>query len=356
MKINLNKIRFFIYIAILVLSIVFASYHGGPVSYLWLYAILLLIPLSVFYLIFNYRTLRIYQELDAIKITKGEVHNYRAVFENNGCFPIHKMGLYTYTDRCKLSEIEEKKELNLRSFDRQELLSEITCNYAGGYYIGIEKISLEDPFGLFQVIIPIPWSFRAIVRPQVTDKAAGALEIENLINSTGLKSEDHFEEIPGSDTRIYQPGDPMHAINWKVSAKTSKLMVRMPEKMERRTLTLFLLADSAPEDSQDIAFLKRRDYFLEFVISTAWLFSEQGLPLRVLYPSGKLTETTITSYQSFMDFYNNVTDHIYYGSSKVLEEMQKMSEERRSNAFENDTWIIIKETPVNGEEFYTVCD
>ncbi len=356
MKINPHKGRLFIYGAVLIVSIVFASYYGGPISYLWLYAMLFLIPLSGFYLFFNYKTLRIYQELDDIKITKGEPHTYRAVFENMGFLPIHNMGLYLYTDRCVLQEIQDKEKLCLNPFQRQELLSRIHCNYAGAYYIGIEKISLEDPFGLFDIQIQIPWTFRAIVRPQITDLTNGALEIENLINNAGLKSDRLFEETPGSDTRIYHPGDSLHSINWKVSAKSSKLMVRMPEKMEKRTLTLLLFASNAPEDSQDMEFLKKRDFFLEFIISAAWHFSEQGVPLRVLYPSGKLTETIINSYQSFMDFYNLVTDHIYYGSTGDLKELQQMAVMRRSNVFENDTWIIIKEAPDPGEEFYTICD
>lgn len=356
MKLNINKLRLFLYIAILVGSIVFASYYGGPVSYVWLYAMLLLLPLSAAYTFLSYRFLRIYQELDEIKITKEENHTYRAVFENIGILPIYKMGLYLYTDRCTLREIEDGTKLTLHAFSRQELLSDINCLYAGAYYIGVERISLADPFGIFDVVINIPWSFRAIVRPQITDKAKAALEIENLINNVGLKSDRLLEEIPGSDMRSYHPGDPLHSINWKISAKFNELVVRLPDKMEKRTLTLYLLAADTPEDSQDIEFLKRRDFFLEFIVSATWYFCEQGVPLRVIYPSGKQTETTINSYQSFTEFYNILVDHLYYGSNQTLLEMQKFSEARRNSVYENDTWIIIKENPVSGEEFYYICD
>ncbi len=188
MKLSINKIRLVIYAAILVASIVFASYYGGPVSYVWLYAMLLLLPLSAAYTFLSYRFLRIYQELDEIKITKEETHTYRAVFENIGILPIYKMGLYLYTDRCTLREIEDGTKLTLHAFSRQELLSVINCLYAGAYYIGVERISLADPFGIFDAVINIPWSFRAIVRPQITDKAKSALEIENLINNMRLKN------------------------------------------------------------------------------------------------------------------------------------------------------------------------
>ncbi len=356
MKLSINKIRLLFYIAVLIASIVFASFYGGPVSYVWLYAMLLLIPLSVGYTFLSYRNLRIYQELDAIKITKGETHTYRAVFENIGILPIYKMGIYLYTDRCILREIEDGLKLSLHTFSRVELLSDINCLYAGAYYIGIEKLSLADPFGIFDIVLDIPWSFRAIVRPQITDKANAALEIENLINSMGLKSDRLLEEIPGSDMRSYHPGDPLHSINWKISAKFNDLVVRLPDKMEKRTLTLFLLAANTPENSQDIEFLKKRDFFLEFIVSATRYFCEQGVPLRVIYPSGEKKETTINSYQSFMEFYDVLADHIYYGSNRTLLDMQQLSDTRRNSVYENDTWIIIKENPVSGEEFYYICD
>ncbi len=354
MKLKVHKGRLILYFGVLVLSIVFASFYGGPVSYLWLHAMMLLLPLSFFYLFLNYFFLRIYQEVDVIKLTKGETHTYSAVLENVSILPLHKMKLHLYTDRCRLFDMEDEMTVSLNTLERKELSSGIRCMYAGAYYVGIKAITLSDAFHIMDVTMDIPWNFRAIVRPQISDMAASALDIENLRNNTGFKSENKFEEIPGNDMRSYIPGDPLHSINWKISAKFSKLVVRLPEKMEKKTVTLLLFASKAPKDTQDIEFLKKRDSFLEFMISAAWYFSDQGIPLRVLYPSGDIIEKTILTYNDFTEFYDTVTDHIFYGSDSVYEKMQSLSFTQGEQRNESDTWIVIEEDSIQSEDFLRI--
>ena len=117
-----------------------------------------------------------------------------------------------------------------------------------------------------------------------------------------------LEDTPGNDIRQYVRGDSLSAINWKVSAKASKLMVRVPDKMEKRTLSILMNADSRPESEQDTDFLIKRDYFLEFVVSAAWLFGNQGIPVTIVYPAGTVREQLVDSRESFMEFYNTVSD------------------------------------------------
>ena len=186
--------------------------------------------------------------------------------------------------------------------------------------------------------------------------AAKVLDIENLINNTGLKSNRLIEDTPGSDMRAYQKGDSLNAINWKVSAKHNELMVRLPDKMEKRTVTILLEAAKIPDNKEDIEYLKKRDIFLEFVVSAAWHFGEQGVPVRLIYPSGDVKESTVDSRESFMDFYSIVADGIFYGSAKTYDEIQRLSADRRNNVYDNETWIIIREDAKEGESNCIICD
>ena len=355
MKIETKKWPCLIYLCVLAASVAFASFYGGPVSFVWLYGVALILPLEVVYLFVTYHFLRIYQEIDVVKLTKGETHTYRAVLENEGFLPLYDMTLVLYTDRCKLYEIADGTKVSLNSFERMELSSDIRCLYAGAYYVGIRAIQMFDPFHLFFVTLNIPWTHRAIVRPQITDLASEDLEIENLIQNFGIKSEYRFEEIFGSDHRPYQRGDSFHSINWKVSARLNELTVRLPDKMEKKNITLLLLAEQTPKDSQDMEFLKIRDYFLEFIISVAWYFSDRGIPLTVMYPSGSVVEKTIRTQADFLDFYNTLSDHIYYGSNRILSEMKDLANVQEKRADEEDTWIVIKEHPLPGESFTSIC-
>lgn len=355
MSISVNKKSVLLFLCALAASLIFASFYGGPISYAWLYAVLLLIPFSALYVFLNYTFLRIFQEIEVHRLVKGEDHQYRAIIENAGFLPIHKMRLITLNDRCHLYDIADGRQISLDIHEKKELRSGISCLYAGSYNIGIEKVGFSDPFSLFTVSLNVPYTFRAVVSPQITNIADAFLELENLINNAGLKSPRRCEDTPGSDMRPYEKGDSLKFINWKVSARLSQWMTRVPDKMEKRTVTIVIQAAPVPDNNQDLAFLKRRDYFLELIVSAAWHFGGQGVPVRLIYPAGKISETLVDSYDSFMDFYSIVADGIFYNSREDYENIQMMATEQRSSGYDNGTWILIKEDPEPGESHCVIC-
>ncbi len=355
MNITIKKRNLAIYLLTLSLSIAFSSFYGGPVSFSWLYAVLLLIPLSALYIFVNFTFLKIYQEVEAHRLTKGEVYNYRILIANDGPFPIHKMRLLTYDDRCTLFAIQNKKEVSLSVIRQKEITSGIVCKYAGSYNVGIGKVLFEDPFKIFAVALEIPYTFRAVVSPRITDIAGSALELENPYNSTLLKSNTLYEETPGIDTRPYQKGDPLKTINWKLSAKLSEFVTRIPDRMEKRTVSIIMQASNIAEKDQDTEFLKKRDYFLEFSVSAAWHFARQNVPVRLVFPAGKVFDITVDSYDSFLTFYNRVSDGIFYSSSSEISYINDMVTTKRSTTHAHDAYIIIREDPDPGENNFIIC-
>ena len=155
-----------IYLFCLAAGVAFASFYGGPVSFAWLYACLLLLPLSALYIFLNYHFLRFYQEIEVHRIVRGEDHRYLAKIENAGTLPIHKMRLRTWDDRCHLYEIEDGHQVSLGIHEKKELYSGISCIYAGSYNAGIRMVAFTDPFFPFSHwnwTSPIPseqWSVR----------------------------------------------------------------------------------------------------------------------------------------------------------------------------------------------------
>lgn len=355
MTVKFSKSALLPYLLVLAASLVFSSYHGGPASFAWLYAVLLHLPLSAAYIFANYAFLRIYQEVEVHKLVRGEDHKYRAKIENTSILPIHNMRLNLWGDRCTLYEIEDGSPLSLTSLEAKELTSGVSCKYAGSYDIGIESVSFSDPFTIFTVTIDIPYTFRAVVSPPVTDIADTVFDLENRYNSTGLKSRRLTEDTPGSDLRPYQPGDPLSAINWKVSARLSELTTRLPDKLEKREVTILAEADYDPKRERDLEHLRQRDFFLEFIVSAAWHFVKQGVPVRLLYPAGKLTESTVNSYETFMDFYGIVADGIFYYSEQDFEQFKSLTTDQRSTA-NDSTRILIREAPEPGEAQHTIYD
>lgn len=354
MKIQINKKGVCIYIVMLAAGLVFASFYGGPVSFAWLYALLLLLPLSGVFIFLNYKFLRIFQEIEVHRVVRGEDHTFRAVIENEGLLPIHRMRLLLYDDRCNIYELVNGQEISLGGHEKRELQSGISCRYAGSYYVGIAKVGFSDPFFIFSVELPVPYTFRAVVSPPITDIAHAALDLENPLNSVGLKSRQLLEETPGSDMRAYRRGDPLSAVNWKVSARLGEFAVRVPDKMEKRTVTVLMQAANVPDNAQDIEFLKKRDYFLELIVSAAWHFAEQGVPVRLIYPAGTVSESVVDSHRSFMEFYGRAADGIFYSSKEEFGKMRDLAAGRGSD-YGDGTWIIIREDPGEGEGYFHIC-
>ncbi|MCR5778480.1 MAG: DUF58 domain-containing protein [Lachnospiraceae bacterium] len=354
MKIYIHKKALIIYLIILVAGIIFASYVGGPVSYDLLYALLLVVPVSVLYIMLNYRFISIFQEIDVHRISKGEDYMYHAILENSGILPIHELKLGVYDDRCRLYEIDDGKKVSLEAREKAELVSKINCKFAGAYNVGLDTISFTDPFNIYSIKFVVPYSFRAIVSPRITDVAEKALDLENFHNSTGLKSTSMSEEIPSGNIRSYTRGDPISSINWKVSARLSELMVKMPDPMERRMVSILMKAADVPEIDRDTEFLKRRDKFLEFAVSAAWHFGNQGVPVKIVYPAGKIKESIVDSNKSFLEFYSIVEDGILYNSEADVRDIENCLNDIRGREHDSDTWIIIREDYEKEEDFCTV--
>ena len=354
MRVYFDKKRLITYILILILSIIFASFYGGPVSFVWLYACLFTIPVSAIYIFLTNHFLSLYQEIEVHKLSKGESHNFRVMMENSGFLPIHEMTFGLYTDRCDIPAIRETDEISLDIHEKKELTSTISCRYAGAYYVGIRYVFFSDPFRIFKVRLEVPYSFRAVVSPRITDIAEKSLDIENIVNSTGLKSAMLYEETPGSDFKAYSVGDSISSINWKVSARLDELMVRVPDRMEKRTVTLILRAANKTESEQDPEFLKRRDYFLEFIVSAAWHFGEQAVPVKLVYPAGEIRESIVDSYDTFLEFYNIVADGIFYRSDEEVLALEKRIEAGRNAQSDENTFILIREDVEQGEAYCSI--
>ena len=353
MRVFFQKKGLFIFLLFFAAGLVFSSFYGGEVSFVWLYSAILLIPVSFIYILINYKFLTIYQDMGTHRVLKGDEHSLDLVLENVGFLPIHNMGITTYKDRCILGDIEDKMTLDIGSFKRKELSSPISCKFAGTYDVGVSEVFFTDPFKIFSVSFEVPYKFRAIVSPRITDAGERAVDIENIINNTGLKSIAQFEDIPGNDTREYRKGDAVSSINWKLSARLSKIMVRLPERKEKRTLTLIMDAVDVPERKQDMEFLKDRDKFLEFVVSCAYSFAVQGVPLKIIYPSGVVKEHVVNSYDSFLEFYGTVAESVFYGTKEDYNKLQELIA-NRSSVDGEETVILIREKPDIGEDYCKV--
>ena len=355
MHIRFDKMGLTAYCLILVLCIVFASFYGGLLPFILLGGSVLLLPVSFICIILSYRFLSVYQELDSHRVVKGDRHDMTVTFDNSLFLPIHNMELILYSDRCDHEGIRDRQRISIDPRSKVSINAKATCLFGGAYYIGVRSIGLSDVFLIMTVEFDVPYHFRAIVSPNITEAANGYLDIENMVNSVGIKSDIRTEMIPGNDMRKYHPGDAPRTINWKVSAKLDKLMVRVPDKQDTRTVTLVLEASYVPERDWDTGFLERRDAFLEFAVSAAWFFAKRDVPVLIIYPAGKITERQVGSYDGFREFYEDVSQGMVYRSEDEKDRMHRLSGERRNGGYGDETAVIVNEDNWPGEDFCVIA-
>ncbi|HUR68210.1 MAG TPA: DUF58 domain-containing protein [Candidatus Thermoplasmatota archaeon] len=152
-----------------------------------------------------------------------------------------------------------------------DLKYEVKAPLLGVYEIGPTDLRLEDPFGLFYEERHTEASHTLWVLPRAEDLRKAALLSTLPMPLMG----DHQVNRPGDgfdffSIREYVPGDTLRSVNWKASARSSKLLVNQMMRTTAAEVTLFVDARgitlAGPEDQSARVMIARAvASFTEFV-------------------------------------------------------------------------------------------
>lgn len=166
----------------------------------------------------------------------------------------------------------------------------MTAKYAGCGYISVENLVVSDYLGLFTFPVKnVPDSMKIGVIP-VIPSLTGAGVMLHTVSDAVLTMDEEEEETsasftsqttPGYVHRDYVPGDNLKRINWKLSAKRNRLMVRMDESAS--AVRPALVFDFRPEG--DELSLKQRETLMEGALGFLSLLVKQGVPCTLRYSS-----------------------------------------------------------------------
>ena len=112
----------------------------------------------------------------------------------------------------------------------------VDTRHAGQQTFRVDRARVYDALGLVGLPLQLPTTCSIAVEPEPQEPA----ELPNLsqfqYRSYHPKPGGGFSEI--HDLREYRPGDSLHEIHWKLSAKTDKLIVREAEEPNRGLIVL----------------------------------------------------------------------------------------------------------------------
>lgn len=325
----MKKLPVSVYLVLLAASLIWVSNQGGPLPYMVFYTVLLFPFLCGAYLIYSIRSLRFHQELPMHRVEKGTLIPLHMVVENTGLLPVVHLQLVVEKELCTLHGFSEDQVIRLQAGARWEHTYDAVCLYAGSYEIGAQYLYLKDCFGWFSWRYRIPSHYRAIVRPQITDRASRIFDMEVMRSEMELPRAASQEPMAGPDLRNYQYGDSLKRIHWKNSARMQKLMVRMPEPRQMQMIRIVLLPGAVGYDTRHV---RQRDQFLELIVSIANYFCMQNKTVVFYYPRHGMTSRIIDSKEQFLDFYLNIpeemdrSDKISDGKSWIYDHFSRQLE------------------------------
>ncbi|MBQ4466469.1 MAG: DUF58 domain-containing protein [Oscillospiraceae bacterium] len=205
-----------------------------------------------------------------------------------GRLPVPFLKLRLGTDANFLPDDDRTVQSAMTPAEVLEIPMGYSASHAGSGSLWVETPVIEDYLGLFRFRIrQLPDQLRVGVIPSIPS-LTGANVMLRTVSDVVLTMDEEEEEssasftnqsLPGYVHRDYVPGDNLRRINWKLSAKRNKLMVRMDEAASAVRPTVIL--DLRPESGEEG--LKRRDTMLEGALGFLMLLVRQGVPCSLRY-------------------------------------------------------------------------
>ncbi|MDE6005274.1 MAG: DUF58 domain-containing protein [Oscillospiraceae bacterium] len=171
---------------------------------------------------------------------------------------------------------------------------QMTAKYVGLAEIKIKRLAISDYLGLVEFKyghIPDDYMIKIGVIPEIPELTNANMML-HAVSDVIATQDDEEEESNASFSaqsmlgyvhREYVAGDNLRRINWKMSAKRQKLMVRMEESAI--TIKPTLILDIKPEKQEEK--LKHREIMIEGALGFLMLLVKQGIACSLRFASNK---------------------------------------------------------------------
>lgn len=133
-----------------------------------------------------------------------------------------------------------QQTLSLRWFERVRRHYHVDCLQRGLHWFGPATLEAGDPFGIAGVVREIEERQAILVLPKVLAvDGIGLLTGRPLVEAAARRS---LARDPADvhGTRPYVPGDPLHAVNWRATARTGVLHANESEPTSLAAIRLLL--------------------------------------------------------------------------------------------------------------------
>jgi hypothetical protein len=132
----------------------------------------------------------------------------------------------------------------LRSFQRTKRRWYMKCTKRGVYDVDNATVTCGDILGLISDSMAVPVNTRLIVYPGMIDINEMFFSTRDILGDAVVKRFIMDDPFIVKGIREYIPGDPVNRVNWKATAKTSKLMVNENDFTTKVGITVLMNVQS----------------------------------------------------------------------------------------------------------------
>lgn len=208
-------------------------------------------------------------------------------------------------------------------FVKKNYRSVVRCPHRGQYEVGVASVVVGDIFSLFEIKRKSRKKLlRVEVYPRVSEAQCMRLKSSDI--GPEFRSSATEDNASPSDIRLWQDGDELKKVHWKLSLRKQELMVRTFEESARPdTLIIPDLSEITALSDQK---LTMEDCICEAALSAAKAQLEEGFPVRMPLISRRpqeLSEKTVIGIGGMTDALMRVKFDSPYPYEQVLALMQQ---------------------------------
>ena len=168
----------------------------------------------------------------------------------------------------------------LRSFQRTKRRWYMKCTKRGVYDVDNATVTCGDILGLISDSMAVPVNTRLIVYPGMIDIDKMFFSTRDILGDAVVKRFIMDDPFIVKGIREYIPGDPINRVNWKATAKTSRLMVNENDFTTKVGITVLMNVQS--DEGQFDRVQNKDDIELAIKVCATALNRgfNQGIPIR----------------------------------------------------------------------------
>lgn len=180
----------------------------------------------------------------------------------------------------------------------------IRCAHRGVYEVGVSRVRVTDIFGLFSFARRVK---EKTARVEVTPRVTAVEPVVLQPGDAGPQGRVRMTEdlASPSGVRIWQEGDSLKKVHWKLTARRRELMVRTFEESARPDFLILL--DCAPVNAMKSHVRTIEDALCETAVAAALAQMEAGYPVRMPLNTASPTELSGQTPGEIAHFLNALT-------------------------------------------------